>query len=58
MKKILAFAFVATMVSFAACTSKPTETEVVEETVETVVEPVEAAADTLASDTTVVAPAN
>lgn len=55
MKKILAFAFVATMVSFAACTSKPTETEVVEETVETVVEPeVPAAADTTAADTTVV----
>ena len=55
MKKILAFAFVATMVSFAACTSKPTETEVVEETVETVVEPeVPAAADTTAADTAAV----
>ena len=53
MKKILALAFVASMVSFAACTSKPTETEVVEETVETVVEPeVPAAADTTATDTT------
>ncbi len=57
MKKILAFAFVASMVSFAACTSKPTETEVVEETVETVVEPeVPAVADTTATDT-IVAPA-
>lgn len=57
MKKILAFAFVATMVSFAACTSKPTETEVVEETVETVVEPIEAPADSVATDS-IVPPAN
>lgn len=59
MKKILAFAFVATMVSFAACTSKPTETEVVEETVETVIEPeVPAAADSIATDTTAAPAAN
>ena len=56
MKKILAFAFAATMVSFAACTSKPSETEVVEETVETVVEPIEPAADSVATD--VAAPAD
>lgn len=51
MKKILAFVFVAGMISFAACTSKPTET--VEETTveETVVEPVPAEADTVATDT-------
>lgn len=50
MKKILAFVFVAGMVSFAACTSKPTET--VEETTveETIVEPVPAEADTVATD--------
>jgi len=56
MKKILAFAFVAGMISFVACTSKPSETEAVEETQveETVVEPVEveAEADTVAADTT------
>ncbi|GAA4433454.1 hypothetical protein GCM10023091_07040 [Ravibacter arvi] len=51
MKKILAFAIAATMVSFAACTSKPSETEVVEETTETVVEPVAPEADTTATDT-------
>ncbi len=56
MKKILAFAFVATMVSFAACTSKPTETEVVEETV--VESEIPAAADTTASDTTAAPAAN
>lgn len=52
MKKIVAFLFVAGMVSFVACTNKPTET--VEETTveETIVEPVEVEADTVATDTT------
>jgi hypothetical protein len=48
MKKLIAFAFVACMVSFAACTSKPAE-EAVEDTtaIEQVMEP---AMDTVAVD--------
>lgn len=53
MKKLIAFAFVACMVSFAACTSKPAE-EAVEDTtaIEQVMEP---AMDTVAVDTTAAA---
>lgn len=53
MKKFVAFAFVATMVTFAACTSKPAEeTEEVETTVIESVEDTSAAADSVASDST------
>ncbi len=45
MKKILAFAFVAGMVSFAACTSKPSEESAVDSSA------IEAAVDTVAIDT-------
>ena len=47
MKKVIAFAFVACMISFAACTSKPAE-EAVEETVEMVEETVDSVATDVA----------
>lgn len=53
MKKVLAFAFVATMVTFAACTSKPSE-EAADTTaigVDTAIVDT-MAADTMATDTT------
>ena len=54
MKKLIAFAFVACMVSFAACTSKPAE-EAVEDTtaIEQVMEPAmdTVAVDSVAADT-------
>ena len=59
MKKFFAFAFVAGMVAFAACTSKPadesadTTAVTVETPVDTVAAPVDSvAADTAAADTT------
>lgn len=53
MKKLIAFAFVACMVSFAACTSKPAE-EAVEDSVEVVVEEPAPVMDTVAVDTVAV----
>jgi hypothetical protein len=55
MKKVLAFAFVATMVTFAACTSKPSEetagdTTAVSMDTATVVDPM--ATDSMGMDTT------
>ncbi|HEV7351009.1 hypothetical protein [Telluribacter sp.] len=56
MKKVLAFAFVATMVTFAACTSKPSEeaADTTAVSVDTaIVDPM--ATDTMAMDTTMAA---
>lgn len=50
MKKFFAFAFVAGMVAFAACTSKPAE-----ESADTTAVTVETPVDTIAVDTTAAA---
>ena len=58
MKKFFAFAFVAGMVAFAACTSKPAEESAdttavtVETPVDTIAVDTTAAVDTAAADTT------
>ena len=55
MKKIFALAFVAGMVSFASCTSKPAEETTVDSSAIVIETP---AVDTLAVDTTVVVDTN
>ncbi|WP_165933381.1 PG1828 family lipoprotein [Arundinibacter roseus] len=52
MKKVLAFAFVAGMITFASCTSKPAEEEATTDTTMTIEADTTMAVDTMAVDTT------
>ncbi len=53
MKKVLAFAFVAGMITFASCTSKPAEEEATTDTTSMTIEAdTTMAVDTMAVDTT------